>query len=1111
MGAGLSISSRFPATRGLTSLLWDALDSDLPARKCLANMLGREDAEAKVLVGDAWAEVQQAWAAVASSSIARDRFQSQFTELDEQRSSQPSVAHESLARLIHAGVIEGVVSLNWDTALEDAYERLYGTSVPAGVLLKPHGNAARPGDVWTFPHEPGVVSPDVSMMINKFRESHARILLVVGYSESDEAIVEGLVRPLDQSWRTIRIGPHATGAGDLNTTAEVALPLLAEKYAFQEERSAWHTVNFRGTRGVESWLTGQRLGPQDVDSCPELDEVNTVTRSLQYHHAVVLSGPTGSGKSICAYHSLRRLMNDGFEILRLRDNARQSGVRSWLTELASFPHRKVLFIDDAQDLSTDAVREIAEAATPNRLVLIVGIDHVAGGVRTVHLSARSAVTRLAHFVREQRSTLFPHIRALDDHVGEYPRDFHFEQRIEIAERQPTTWEFTYILTGGWRRVRREALELRDQDRADLALAVVAVAQVAGVDAGVDQGELDFFLPVLQRDRQWLQRGLEELRSRRLIAESEGRVRCAHLQAAFNVITWNVHAPQSFYRPHVRPEVRPIISAASSPKSTTHAIIEGGGVSQTNSPELPRLDIEADRRIIGALIGAALVSASTPLRGCAWLVGRSMDNDVRQILQYEGVLSDSLYDDLARRALAVPGNGDFTEAAQLLSEIMTYSRGTVIETIRAHRARLKEWYEAIAPENGWALGDLVNSLYWADSTLAAQVARFTDGPRLGTLILDGGTPHIYSSSYALDRLCTIGGESLRDAVKPHLDETAYKRMLDDNSLELRQISTFIDNLTAVDHDLSLRLVEHAAPKIASLLMVDPVRRWNDLFRLVFRTLGYTAITFGRRENLPVVCRPAARALFCELNTDAVARTLSGPQDQWDQMNFDVFIGLLEKVDSMKFSAVAECLDFSGLGKSLAKPEGRPSRSGLDLCVQLFEQKPDEVWGILDRLEPSLIELDPRIALIAPDVATRALRRGLPLDLGLDHHQWGLAAGVVSRLAEHNSDVALEVAIANEGGMVEGLISNSSTPFENLSSWIEICDRLDPNLIDSLLAELPEGAVSKWDQAIRRPSRGLQWQRDQIAPLVFRAAKACGHVRSEAEALLRQFPALARLQS
>lgn len=294
------------------------------------------------------------------------------------------------------------------------------------------------------------------------------------------------------------------------------------------------------------------------------------------------------------------------------------------------------------------------------------------------------------------------------------------------------------------------------------------------------------------------------------------------------------------------------------------------------------------------------------------------------------------------------------------------------------------------------------------------------------------------------------------------------------------------------------------------MMDPVRRWNDLFNLVFDTLGYAAITFGRRANLPAKCRPAARTLVRALDRDQVAQVLSGPQDQWGQMNFDVFIGLVEKADAATFTAVADRLDFAKLEESLATPEGRPSGTGLYLCVQLFERKSDEVRLILDRLEPSLVVLDSFIAFIAPDVAARALRRGLPLDLGLDHHRWGWAAAVVARLAEHDAGLALEVVEANRAGVIEGLTNNTSDPFDNLNAWVEVCDHLDSTLIDTLIAELPEGAVSKWERAIKRPQRYGHSRRDQIAPLVFRAARIGGHVKSEAEGLLERFPALARMQ-
>lgn len=193
-------------------------------------------------------------------------------------------------------------------------------------------------------------------------------------------------------------------------------------------------------------------------------------------------------------------------------------------------------------------------------------------------------------------------------------------------------------------------------------------------------------------------------------------------------------------------------------------------------------------------------------------------------------------------------------------------------------------------------------------------------------------------------------------------------------------------------------------------------------------------------------------------------------------------------------------------SLAHPAGRPTRTGLYLCLQLLELKPENVHEILDRLDPMLTELDFFIAFIAPDIAARALRRGLPLNLQLDHHHWGWAAAVVARLAEHDADLALEVVQANRAGMVEGLTNNMSTPFDSLSKWVEVCDRLDLEIIDTLIAGLPEVAISKWDRAIKRPQRYGRWRREQIAPLVIRATRMTGHVQAEAKELVRRFPAL-----
>lgn len=137
------------------------------------------------------------------------------------------------------------------------------------------------------------------------------------------------------------------------------------------------------------------------------------------------------------------------------------------------------------------------------------------------------------------------------------------------------------------------------------------------------------------------------------------------------------------------------------------------------------------------------------------------------------------------------------------------------------------------------------------------------------------------------------------------------MLDTNPPELAHMSMLFENISAADHDLSLRLLEHSSKRIALLLSGDPVRRWNDMFGLLFHVLGYAAISFGDKDNLPTKCRPAARVLVRELDREKIALALAGPQDLWGQMNFDSFIGLIERSDPPTFAAIAERINFTML--------------------------------------------------------------------------------------------------------------------------------------------------------------------------------------------------------
>lgn len=1092
VGAGLSIAARFPATAGLNALLCESLQYPVT---------GSSDSPDNAL---------RAWHSLAASPSARARFQSQFAALDRERSAAPSLAHEGLARLIHAGVVETVVSLNWDTALERAYERLYGTMLPAGVLFKPHGDAAQPDADWILPHEGGMVTEEVSARMAELMNEHARTLVIIGYSESDERISRDLISRLGERWKTVRVGPSVGGAQDIALTADEVLEQITRDLLHAEDTSSWYSVRFDGSRGFEAALAGERLGPADVDACPEFAEVSRVASALSRQGAAVLNGPSGSGKSITAYQALRSLARSGYEVLRLRDSARARSTASWLSDLRNFAHRKILFIDDAQDVPADVVRELAESATPNRLVLIVGVDQIAGGVTTINISGVAAVAQLAHYVRTNAEAVLPLVAALDDQIGNRPGATPLDYRLVAAERETSPWRFFYVLTGGWRRARRLALELREADRADVALTAVAVAQIAGVDAGVTRSELLELLPVIERDEAWLEAALTILRARHAVIETDGRLRCPHLQSAYFVVGWMLHPPTWDFSPPESAVVGPIASAVREVVSTPRPLRR----QPKPPPPLPEAEAEADQILTSSLIAHYLDLEATPLRGCTWLVGRGLPDDSQRVLRYKTrILDDERWGDLAARAIACPEDST-AEGAQLLTTTATWAPEVVGPVIRNEHVAISTWFRQLSPQNAWALGDLVNTLYNEDqrahTNSATLLASESSPRRLATLVLDGGWGHIYSTSRGVDRIMLAASHELREKTKAELDRRAYRAFLAAKHDHLDEMSELIKAVAALDLPFAIELFDGAAAEFARLFSADPVPGWSDVFDVLGFVLGFAPrFLRGRRRPQPTAWAAARR--FCnELNINDVARAIATPSERWEGSNFPELLGFLEEASPRVLARVIAAIDLDVFERHF-RELASPSDAVFYVATNIWQRRPDEMLRVLDRAEPEFTRVSLYLALMSPELAARAMRRGVPFDLGLQHHHWSFAAAAVVKLKEVDSALTAELLETNLAAMVEGLSGNFSDPFEGLAGWLEVADAVDATFIDRVLAALPEGAVRKWAKSISRPKKHGHSRRREISPLVFRARGVEGYVGAEAQALLDRFPALARQAS
>ena len=128
-------------TAQLRALLAHAFDVSADDRRSLAERLGEADGPAKVLLANE-AALRAGWEIAHGSSEDRYAFQQAVARHDLDR--EPSAAHKALARLIHAGPIRYLISFNWDTAIERAYEQLFDFQCRPGCWLNRTGTRRVP-------------------------------------------------------------------------------------------------------------------------------------------------------------------------------------------------------------------------------------------------------------------------------------------------------------------------------------------------------------------------------------------------------------------------------------------------------------------------------------------------------------------------------------------------------------------------------------------------------------------------------------------------------------------------------------------------------------------------------------------------------------------------------------------------------------------------------------------------------------------------------------------------------------------------------------------------------------------------------------------------------
>ena len=130
---------------------------------------------------------------------------------------EPAQQHHILAELFHDGLIDHIVSFNWDDLIEKAYSSSFGSAIPVvsddnsdsdHALWKLHGDINRSDERWVFPFEEGRVFDSLVVTAG----ASATRTMIVGYKETEPIVKDKLISVLADRGGVIRIGPELTSS-----------------------------------------------------------------------------------------------------------------------------------------------------------------------------------------------------------------------------------------------------------------------------------------------------------------------------------------------------------------------------------------------------------------------------------------------------------------------------------------------------------------------------------------------------------------------------------------------------------------------------------------------------------------------------------------------------------------------------------------------------------------------------------------------------------------------------------------------------------------------------------------------------------------------------------
>ncbi len=344
--------------------------------------------------------------------------------------------------------------------------------------------------------------------------------------------------------------------------------------------------------------------------------------------------------------------------------------------------------------------------------------------------------------------------------------------------------------------------LRDHDRADLVLAIVAACQVASLDAGTNEETVERYAGHLKRDAAWARAGLELLRKRGALFPGGGPLRCPHIMAAVRIISGTLknHVDGSFWQ-----------------------------------------FVDVLRQLARDTIGNP--------RGLSWLLE---DSQVLALAFYrdpsnKATLFAPVVDAILAHCLKASHSIERRDGSHLLSRLVAH-RVLTADLLRPHFSIVKSWVEAADGQNAAAIAGVVNNLYNESKDGAAELVARIDPAKVAALLATARPSDTYSWGYLIGRLWMAGKKTWKERLKAALPHdkivSLISRFTPD---EVGGLSELLQNLGAIDLDFGEHCLDCSIDVLRLAYERDPIDAFTETRGAALLLSGPPS--FHRQKTLP----------------------------------------------------------------------------------------------------------------------------------------------------------------------------------------------------------------------------------------------------------------------